>query len=519
MATCKAVIQEGSRKGNNCMFPPSDNAYCGRHQRNRIYDEGIAEGKKWCRYFFRGCDTYLTNDEILKKEVSCKPCRDKIKKKKFSCEHEACTFKVHEEGYCKKHERDIYRKEEKEKGIRYCDIARGCFTICLEGKHSCEECLGKNRIIDSARYAKRKELTQVLQTTNSTKRICTHCGNDFESFNTRYNKDSLSCKDCSSKQLVQDEKRKNRIRNYKEESNNNITGYYKDYIIRASKKGLEIRFDFDDFSKLVTSSCYYCNHKSDLETIGIDRVDNSKGYILENCVPCCWNCNRIKHVYHQEFFIEKCKIMIKNKEPRVVFFKQWQQYYYRSCFKNLKAYIKDAESRNIPFELSEQQWNWLVRSPCYLCGYQSVKGIGIDRVDNTIRKYSIDNCRPCCGSCNNMKGEFTLEEFLNQCTKIVNTWDNKKCEAVPMPEDPLKTVISKGGLMPAEERKHWKGLGLYYAIISDSADKFLEDYSTVYSADDYIKLCNTIKTTAKEESVKILQTLLQTLKKRKHRAG
>ena len=27
---------------------------------------------------------------------------------------------------------------------------------------------------------------------------------------------------------------------------------------------------------------------------GLDRLDNSKGYTLENVVPCCWACNRAK---------------------------------------------------------------------------------------------------------------------------------------------------------------------------------------------------------------------------------
>ena len=496
------------------MFPPSENGYCGRHLRNKIYDEGIANGKKWCRQFFRGCDSVVTN-----KEASCIDCRNKLTKKKYVCEHEGCKFKVMEEGFCKKHKRDVYLKEEKEKGIRYCDIARGCFTICLEGRRSCEDCLDKNRILDNARYAKRKEITQVLQTTNSTKRLCTLCGNDFEGFKTRYGKESMTCANCALKQATQDKKREDRVRNYKEENSKNTEGYYKEYIKKATLKGREITIDFNDFLNLVTSACYYCNHSSETETIGIDRVDNTKGYTKENCVPCCWKCNRIKHTYHQKFFLEKCKIMIKQEESTKEFFSTWQMYYYRSCFKSLAGYIKEAESRNLPFELTDQQWNWLIRSPCYLCGYQSVKGIGIDRVDNTIRKYTLENCRPCCGSCNDMKGEFALNDFLDQCTKIVECWKDKTLPPIPMPEDPLKKVMEKGGLMSAEDRKHWKALGLYYAILSNTADKFLDDYSTVYTKDEFTELCDKMKITPKESAIKSLQTLLQTLKKRKQRAN
>lgn len=515
MATCKAVVQEGPRKGDTCMFPPSENPYCGRHQRNKIYDEGIAEGKKWCRYFFRGCDAVLTDNNS-----SCSTCRDKITKKKHACEHTGCKFKVMDPGFCKKHERDIYRKEEQEKGIRYCDIARGCFTICKDDKKSCEECLAKTQIVDNARYAKRKEITQALQTiSNNTKHLCTYCGKDFEAFKTRYNKDSVSCRDCSLSQAKQDEKREDRLRNYKLEKSNNTEGYYKDYIRGANKKGREITIDFNDFLNFVTSACYYCNDSSETQTIGIDRVDNTKGYHKENCVPCCWKCNRMKHIYHQEFFIEKCKIMIKQKEAQNDFFKKWNIYYHRSCFRQFNSYVKEAESRSLQFEISEQQWTWLTRSSCYLCGYQTPKGIGIDRIDNTIRKYSLDNCRPCCGSCNNMKGEFTLQELLEHCERIVNHWKDKAMPSIPIPEDPIKKVIDKGGLMKAEDRKHWKALGLYYAILSNTAEPFLEDHSTLYTREEFTALCDTVKVATKEFAIKSIKTLLQTLKKRKYRTA
>jgi hypothetical protein len=38
---------------------------------------------------------------------------------------------------------------------------------------------------------------------------------------------------------------------------------------------------------------------------GIDRVDNSKeiGYIIENCVPCCFPCNEMKRQSTQEDFL------------------------------------------------------------------------------------------------------------------------------------------------------------------------------------------------------------------------
>ena len=495
------------------MFPPSENGYCGRHERNRKYDEGIAVGKHWCRYFFRGCNSELTTEEISTKEVSCKECKAKLTKKKHACGHEGCTFKVLEPGFCKKHERDIYRKEEQEKGIRYCDIARGCFTICTENKKSCEECLDKTRIVDNSRYKKRKEMTHILQTTTNSKRVCAQCGKDYEMFKTRYGKESVTCTGCNDNQAKQDKKRKDRVRNYKEENMKNITRYFKEYITSASKRGYDMNMDYETFSEFVIKSCYYCGHQNEDEVNGIDRVDNSKGYSKENCVTACWKCNRIKHMYTREFFLDKCKIFTQQFEADTKFYDKWATYYVRSCYKNYSAYKQEAENRGLAVELTEEQWTWLTRSACYLCGYKSSMGIGIDRVDNTIRAYTSVNCRPCCGSCNNMKGEFTLTELIEHSKKILEACPKE----IPAFKDPLKEVIAKGGLMQAEDRKHWKALGLYYAILSDSAQPFLDSFSEVYTQHDFNELCKTIKESTKEISITNLQKLIQTLKKRKQR--
>ena len=53
---------------------------------------------------------------------------------------------------------------------------------------------------------------------------------------------------------------------------------------------------------LFLSNCYYCG-KYPKATVrnypvfawnGLDRIDNSAGYTLENCVSCCKDCNELK---------------------------------------------------------------------------------------------------------------------------------------------------------------------------------------------------------------------------------
>lgn len=50
---------------------------------------------------------------------------------------------------------------------------------------------------------------------------------------------------------------------------------------------------------LVTDSCYYCGTPPD-PCHGIDRVDNSRGYVEDNVVTCCRYCNMAKHTRTKE---------------------------------------------------------------------------------------------------------------------------------------------------------------------------------------------------------------------------
>jgi hypothetical protein len=49
---------------------------------------------------------------------------------------------------------------------------------------------------------------------------------------------------------------------------------------------------------------------------GVDRLDSSKGYTLENCVACCEDANMAKQSLSHNKFIELCR-EVANKHPKV----------------------------------------------------------------------------------------------------------------------------------------------------------------------------------------------------------
>ncbi len=73
----------------------------------------------------------------------------------------------------------------------------------------------------------------------------------------------------------------------------------------AKKKKLEFSLDYDDFVRLTSSDCHYCSSPpravcraprktGDYVYNGLDRKDNTKGYSIDNVVPCCKYCNSAK---------------------------------------------------------------------------------------------------------------------------------------------------------------------------------------------------------------------------------
>ena len=62
---------------------------------------------------------------------------------------------------------------------------------------------------------------------------------------------------------------------------------------------------FPQYLNLMKEICYYCGDK--IERLGVDRVDNSKGYIESNCVAACPSCNRSKN----SVSIEICRKVVE----------------------------------------------------------------------------------------------------------------------------------------------------------------------------------------------------------------
>lgn len=85
---------------------------------------------------------------------------------------------------------------------------------------------------------------------------------------------------------------------------------------QSQKRNLTWELTDDEAKDMMTSECTYCGFLDlDIITNGIDRLDSSKGYILDNCVPCCKECNYLKGSYDPVTFFKKCKQIVSHFNP------------------------------------------------------------------------------------------------------------------------------------------------------------------------------------------------------------
>ncbi|MCR4286876.1 MAG: hypothetical protein NUW09_02555 [Deltaproteobacteria bacterium] len=102
------------------------------------------------------------------------------------------------------------------------------------------------------------------------------------------------------------EKKKTQHRQYWQ----SIKGKYTSYKKAAQNRGFTFNLSLDEFAGLIENrACTYCGDPA----TGVDRIDSSIGYLINNCTPCCKLCNRMKMNFDKELFISHCaKITNKN---------------------------------------------------------------------------------------------------------------------------------------------------------------------------------------------------------------
>lgn len=165
---------------------------------------------------------------------------------------------------------------------------------------------------------------------------------------------------------------------------------------------------------------------STYKVIDIDRersaqVKRHKYYFIQ-CKKCGTIFSRRASIIKENLGTIQCSICRKSRFGKPLNVLEYKMY----CF-----YRSSAKQRGIEWNLSEDEFKSLIKQNCYYCNerplrHQSVSYRddyelvnGIDRIDSN-KGYSIDNCVPCCNTCNLMKNTLSKEVFLDKVSQIYN---------------------------------------------------------------------------------------------------
>lgn len=63
----------------------------------------------------------------------------------------------------------------------------------------------------------------------------------------------------------------------------------------CAKRGIEFSLAFDEYLAMDPLPCHYCGDARPATGIGLDRIDNARGYSKDNVLPCCAMCNHARN--------------------------------------------------------------------------------------------------------------------------------------------------------------------------------------------------------------------------------
>jgi hypothetical protein len=93
---------------------------------------------------------------------------------------------------------------------------------------------------------------------------------------------------------------------------------------KSGAKGRDLCFELtlDEFKNITSQPCMYCGEFSvyinNNGISGVDRIDSTQGYTINNVIPCCEMCNRMKLHYDIHDWLNKITKIARRFEEGVI---------------------------------------------------------------------------------------------------------------------------------------------------------------------------------------------------------
>lgn len=111
--------------------------------------------------------------------------------------------------------------------------------------------------------------------------------------------------------------------NTKESGYASLTHYFNQYKFNAKKRMLDFILTKQEFNSITCQNCFYCGappkplgfvrlgYNGAATVNGIDRVNSDLGYLVNNCVASCSDCNYMKMDKTAKEFLVHCIKIVK----------------------------------------------------------------------------------------------------------------------------------------------------------------------------------------------------------------
>jgi hypothetical protein len=401
--------------------------YCGNHEKvGKVY-ENVQKGIRHCANVLR-CNAIL-EDGYTNKE--CPKCRDKDKK----------NSKTRYDSKKKKQDEERANNATMLTCIdcKQLKPAEG-FVIKDRNVQSrrCPECIEKQRIVEANRperdrkeeyraYEKlpeRKQKKQEWKEANPVK-----CENYWRSHRLKTRAADLKGYLARGAERARKRRAANLAvsRQKDDEYARSLVGRRATTLRSAKDKGIPYELTDELFEDLSNSECFYCGRvPSEGDFNGLDRLNSSVGYTMDNVRACCKECNLSKGaMWPHDFIAQTGRIVYFHTQSRAAAELFTDTEYFSANGSAFHKYVNRAKLKNLEFTITESDHAIITSQNCYLCGNRPEFGCGIDRYDSNLG-YTLENCRPCCATCNIMKRSCEHADFLNRCIHIVNHLTNNK---------------------------------------------------------------------------------------------
>lgn len=239
--------------------------------------------------------------------------------------------------------------------------------------------------------------------------------------------------------------------------NNDVNASFKTYIRSAEDKNHPFELSKDQFLEIVYKPCYYCGvlGEETRDFNGIDRMDQTEGYNIDNCVSSCKMCNYMKLSLDVETFLKRVEHVVTYNRLVIRGGRMFPAVFanHNSIHISFRGYQRRAMKKGLDFTITKDDFAQITSQPCYVCGKMgdSNHKTGIDRFDSSLG-YVLENCRPCCGECNVAKKKYDHAAFMDKLVNIFHyrCLTNSFVTTIPKTSEAPR-IIQKSNKMSKEE--------------------------------------------------------------------